>query len=200
MIRVLIAIAVLFAAGQSASADACKEKFLANRMASLEQSPPGLGHIVSEMKGGQTTENEYHSAAWDHGLFKPIKPANMPWTLTYKGAMYNSTDQGKTWKKVHSFDAEKQRALNNETVKKQLASTKNLVCGEETIDGVTYDTFEFDQENTEHAHFTTHDKYWVDRKTGYVVKSTTLLKQGKMETFTTQHWTHKPGLTLPVPN
>lgn len=195
----LLSAAILVAANPAARADACKDRFIENRMASLAAPPPGIGHIVSQTKGGQATENEYWSAAWDHGLFKPIKPANMPWTLTYKGAMYNSTDAGKSWKKVHSFDADKQRAQNNETVKKQLGSAKNVVCGEEEIDGVVHDTFETDQENNEHAHFTTHDKYWVDRKTGYVVKSTTLLKQGNIEMFTTQNWTHRPGLELPVP-
>lgn len=99
----------------------------------------GIGRIVSETKGLKT-ENEYHSAAWDHGLYKPFKPASLPGTLTYTGAMYNSTDQGATWEKAHSFEAKKQRAQHIQTVKEQLDCATNIVCGEDTIDGIVYDT------------------------------------------------------------
>ena len=50
-------------------------------MASLVAPLPGIGRIVSEMKL-QKAENEYHSAAWDHGLIKPIKSASLQWTLS----------------------------------------------------------------------------------------------------------------------
>jgi hypothetical protein len=118
---------------------------------------PGIGRVVSETKGLKT-ENEYHSAAWDHGLYKPFKPANLLWTLTYTGAMYNSTDQGAAWEKAHSFEAKKQRAQHIQTVKEQLTCATNIVCGEDTIDGIVYDTFESDMENHEYAHYTMHDK------------------------------------------
>ncbi len=164
--------AVLITSALPAHADDCRARFIDNRMAYLAAPLPGIGRIVSETKV-QKTENEYHSAAWDHGLFKP---ASLPWTLTYTGAMYNSTNQGATWEKAHCFEAKKQRGQNIQTVKEQLASATNIVCGEDTIDGIVYDTFESDMENHEYAHYTMHDKYWVDRKTGYVVKSTMLPK------------------------
>lgn len=75
-------------------------------------------------------------------MFKPVNPENIPWVLTYQGAMSQSADQGRTWTTVHSFDRDKQHAEAREAIRAQARSATGVVCGTETLDGVVHDTFD----------------------------------------------------------
>ena len=91
-----------------ASADECAGR-VANLVLESLNVKPSRGLMDVEIVGGQKTQNEFLMAAADHTLSRPIVPPNQPWTLTYKGGMYQSSDEGSTWKKVHSFNSEESR-------------------------------------------------------------------------------------------
>ena len=181
-----------------ALADDCRDRVVKLVIDSMTVKP-SQGHLTSEIKGGQSTENTFEIAAWDHMLFKSIKPANAPWTLTYKGAMYQSSDAGKSWRKVHSFDAKEQRAIQVKNVTAQANSARNAVCGEEALNGVMHDVLEADMTYPKPRSFDIHSKYWVNRNTGFVSKAVSRMSSKNFESVTTQTWMPAEGLVLPLP-
>ncbi|MCB1484940.1 MAG: hypothetical protein KDJ17_08625 [Hyphomicrobiaceae bacterium] len=199
MKKATLAICAIFLGSYSAVADDCRERVVFLVMDSMKVRP-SEGHLISEVTGQPKTENLFIAADLDHTLYKSISPANQPWTLTYKGAMYQSSDEGKSWKKVHSFDSEKQRAAIIASVTEQAKSATNAVCGEEELDGVMHDTFEADFSVSKPTKMDMHNKYWRNRETGFVTKSTSRVKVTGAESFTTQTWKFLDKVELPIPD
>lgn len=194
----LIALAATPLAAGAARADACADRFVAV-LTGFDKPRPVESRLVNQMKGQQPTENDFLSASPDHYLVRMTKPKG-PWYLTHDGAMYQSDDDGKSWKKLRSFDKDKQKATNRENVQRQAATVRNAACGEATLDGVKHETLEADTTNTTPTAFEIHTKYWVNRADGnFVTRSETRMVTQAYEVFTVQ--TSKPaeGLKLPVP-
>ncbi|MCB1475861.1 MAG: hypothetical protein H6883_09310 [Rhodobiaceae bacterium] len=198
MKSLLAALLILALSAPAALADDC-----VGRVADILKGSAGrektMAVITTEMKGQKPTVNEFHYAKWDHYMVRMIEPAGQPLTLTHDGAMYQSADEGKSWTKVHSFDKEETRALGQKTVEEQAGSIRNAICGNEELDGKTYDTLEADMTNVSGMKFQIHSKYWVAAD-GFVVKATTLMKADNFESFTTQEWQPAPDMELPLPN
>ena len=198
MREVIVAAALLAGSSHLALADACADKFV-RVLTGFQDMKPTQAHIVSQMKGQKATENDFLSVSADHYLAKPTKPKG-PWILTYDGAMYQSSDQGKSWKKIRSFDKEKQKAASRKSVQAQAATVRNVVCGEEMLNGVKHETLEADTTNLKPAKFEIHTKYWVDRANGdFVTRADTTMKAANYEIVTSQTWQPAAGLTLPKP-
>jgi len=193
----LLATLAVLLTNATARADDCKDR-LVHLIGGSVEARPARGLLKSEIKGGPTSENEFLTMANDHNLFKPIKPANMDWVLTYKGGRYTSSDQGKSWKKVQSFDPDEAQAAARKSVSEQAQSAKNVTCAEGTLDGKTYDTIEAEL-SLPGSPATMHNKYWIDRNADFVVKSTSLTKMQGFESLTTQTWQLADDLSLPTP-
>lgn len=199
MQKALAAVAIVIATALPAAADDCRDRFARYLLATIDARTPGKAHIVTEIKGGPATENEFLFVSQDHHMHKTLKPAGVAWTLTYKGAMYTSSDEGKTWSKKLSFDAAKRRAETEAIMKDQAASARNTKCGEDVIDGRPHDTFDTELGNTKVPGMETQAKYWVDRQSGQTTRSISTMKGGGIESRSTQNWQTVPDLQLPVP-
>jgi len=194
----IVAAALLAGSSQLAFADACADKFV-RVLTGFQTMKPTAAHIVSQMKGQPATENDFLSVSPDHYMAKPTKPKG-PWVLTYDGAMYQSSDEGKTWQKIRSFDKEQQKAASLKSVKAQAETVRNAVCGEAMLNGVKHETLEADTANPAPAKFEIHTKYWVDRGNGgFVTRADTTMKAANFEIVTSQTWKRDDGLTLPKP-
>jgi hypothetical protein len=193
-----LAALLLIVSGLPVLADECRER-VARLVVGSMNVKPSKGHMIYEVKGSDKTESEFVMAAWDHTLYRSIVPADPNLTLTYKGTMFQSSDEGKTWKKLYSYDSESSRAEQVKTVEAQIGSIKNAICGEEEFEGVMHNTLEADMSNPDPYPFEMHNKYWVSRETGFVAKATSLVKQKDSESMTTQTWVQDDGITLPIP-
>jgi hypothetical protein len=189
-----IAASIVPAAAQS---DACRARFTEFHLGSLNRTP-GESRIVTK-SGPAVTENVFLFLSRDHSLLKPVKPASAPWTLTYMGAIYQSSDQGRTWKKISSFDREAQHAQQIASMKQQTQAARDLECDEQKMGGATYDVYEVKLPMIGQPGIETQNVYMVDRATRIAVQSVTQFKSGGLETITTQHWKLAPNLTLPKP-
>lgn len=195
--RLAIAIAMTLAACLPANADACRERFIdlfTNRNATV----PVKIHVTQEIKGGMTTKNYNYQNGPDHWMTEMIEPSNMAWSLVYDNAMFTSSDRGATWQKIRTLDSAHNSADNDKNLRDAAATAKDAVCGTEDIDGISHETVEASYEYVKYK--TAHrDKYWVNPKTGWIAKSTTLTKQAGFESFVTQIIEPAPGLDLPKP-
>ena len=191
------AILLLVSAGPGL-ADDCADKF-AQVLIGSQNMKPAQAHMVSRMKGQRPSESEFLTVSPDHYMTRPTIPKG-PWVLAFNGARYQSSDAGKSWQKIQTFDKDKARADAIKTVKGQAGTVRNAVCGEEELDGVLHETLEADTTNPAPNKFEIHTKYWVNRNAGdFVTRSDTTMKTSTFEMFTTQTWKKAPGLTLPKP-
>ena len=78
-------------------------------------------------------------------------------------------------------------------------TARNAICGEEDLDGTVRLVVEADYDTVSGFKTENHFKYWLDRETGFVVKSTYAMKGEGFESFTTQLVEKAPDLTLPDP-
>ena len=180
-----------------AQANDCRGRFTEFLVGSLNRTP-GESRIVT--KSGKTeSESVFFFVSRDHSLVKPVKPASPQWTLTYMGAIYQSPDQGRTWKKVGSFDREAQHAQQVANMTEQAKAARDLECDVQKMAGATYDVYEVKLPMIGQPGVETQNVYMVDRATRIAVQSVTQFKMGGVETITTQHWKAAPNLTLPKP-
>jgi hypothetical protein len=183
----------------SADDAACAKRIGDLLKRSVSDVRPGRATMTIEMKGAPAMVSEYLLAGPSHGLHKPVSPPSPSWTLTTPGAMFQSTDGGKTWKKVRTFDAAAQKAQTEKTVAAQAQSITEAVCGNEPIDGVAHDKLEATITNPPPGEFKMRNTYWMNSETGFISKTIMRVVSGGPKSVTTQEWTPAPGLKLPKP-
>ncbi len=194
-----IAIVLFFSAWSvPAFSDDCRDRFNAHMTARIENPRQGVSRIISESKGGKPTEGRFTWLARDHYMSQPLKPEKGMWALRWKNTRYMSYD-GKTWKRAGAVDdaAERREAVRVLTAQRDTAT--NLVCGEDTIDGVKHVTFEFDYASPPPSQIRTHEKDWINPKTDITTKSIMTMKGAGFEMTSTQYWKPLNGETLPKP-
>lgn len=190
--------ALLLASTQAALANPCQDRF-AQLLIHGNGDRPSIIRITTEPKGGQVSKNDFFFKATGHWMTVMTEPTNQPVTLAYNNKMYTSSDNGKSWKKVRDMDSEKNRLDNIRNQEANAKTIKNAVCGEELLDGVMHDTVEADFDTVQQYKSSNHYKYWVNRKTGRITKSTYDSKSSGYQSFTTQVIEDAPDLTLPMP-
>ncbi|MEM9471593.1 MAG: hypothetical protein AAGA00_06530 [Pseudomonadota bacterium] len=190
--------AMLLVTAQAAHANPCQERF-AQLLIHGNGDRPSIIRITTEPKGGQVSKNDFFFKATGHWMTVMTEPANQPVTLAYSNKMYTSSDDGKSWKKVRDMDSEKNRLDNIRNQEANAKTIKNAVCGEELLDGVVHDTVEADFDTVQQYKSSNRYKYWVNRDTGRIAKSTYDSKSSGYESFTTQIIEDAPDLTLPTP-
>ena len=197
--KLTFAVSVLLVASVTPGfANPCQEKF-AQLLVHGNGDRPSIIRITTEPKGGQVSKNDFFFKTTGHWMTVMTEPANQPVTLAYNNKMYTSSDNGKSWKKVRDMDSEKNRLDNIKNQEANAKTIKNAVCGEELLDGVMHDTVEADFDTVQQYKSSNHYKYWVNRKTGRIAKSTYDSKSSGYESFTTQIIEDAPDLTLPMP-
>ncbi len=190
--------AIFLASVQPGLAESCQEKF-ARLLIHGNGDRPSVIRITSEPKGGQVSKNDFFFKATGHWMTVMTEPANQPITLAYSNNMYTSSDEGKSWKKIREMDSEKNRLDNIKNQEANAKTIKSAVCGEEMLDGVMHDTVEADFDTVQQYKSSNHYKYWVNRDTGRITKSTYDSKSSGYESFTIQLIEDAPNLTLPMP-
>ena len=194
----LIAAAVALALGaQPALADACLDRFV-KILTDVSEKGPVKIHVTQQYKGAPATENVHYSLSSGHWMTKMLKPANAPWSLGYKGALFTSSDKGKTWRKVRALPMptpeERLKAL-----KKSAKTARNAKCGTETLAGATYDTVEGDYTFQGNMKIEYHHKYWLDPSSGFIHKAVYTFRSRAISGHITQLIERTPTLTLPMP-
>ena len=196
MRMVLSAAALLLALSASALAEDCAERFARLHIWWYENPTSGIARVVAEPKGQPKSDGEMHFVANGHYMLKQFVP-NGGWYLTHDGTTWQSTDEGKSWKKLYSFNQEDTWKAGLETVKQQSSTVRNAVCGKDEVDGELVDTLEVDMTNTVNATFEIHEKVWVRRSDERSVRCEMLTTGLGPDTFTTQTWKQVPELFIP---
>jgi hypothetical protein len=105
MKRTLIASALLLVSAPHGLAETCQEKF-AHLLINGNGEGPVKIHLIQEIKGGKPSTNDFFMVSNGHWMTKMIEPAS-GWVLGYNNKMFQSVNEGMTWKKVRNFDSEK---------------------------------------------------------------------------------------------
>ena len=177
-------------------ADDCRDRFVAYMKDRIANPRAGIGRIISEPKGGKPNEGRMTYLARDHYMYQPVDPDKGMWALRWKNTRYTSYD-GKAWKRAAPVDdaVEKQEGIR--VLTEEMNSAQNLVCGEDTLDGVKHTTFEYDAQTS--SGYQTHTKNWISSKTGLSTKSIVHTKGKGFEDTTTQYWKPAGDAVLPMP-
>ncbi len=194
----LIAAAIVLALGaRPAAADECLDRFV-KILTDVSEKGPVKIRVTRQYKGIPSTENMHFSLNAGHWMSAMIRPANAPWSLGYKGALYTSTDKGKTWKKVREMQAQgPQERLK--ALRENAKTARNARCGQATLDGAPHDTVEGDYTHQQGTETEYHNKYWIRRDTGFIRKAIYTFKSPTITGRTIQLIEKAPGLTLPKP-
>ncbi|MEQ8825554.1 MAG: hypothetical protein RIC14_14395 [Filomicrobium sp.] len=188
---------LLCAATLPAQAETCRATFVRLFTERYGKGPLKI-HVTQEVKGGMTTKNYNYQTGDGDWMSEMIEPAAMQWTLVRDNVMYTSSTKGKSWKKVRKLDDVQSPADVKKNLEKLVSTVENEVCGVEEIDGIAHDTIAADYANTTHK--STHkEKFWVNKKTGWVSKATSHTEHSAYEMLVTQVIEPAPGLTLPSP-
>ena len=191
------AVLALVPGAQPAVADACLDRFV-KILTDVSEKGPVKIHVTQQYKGAPETENVHYSLSGDHWMTQMLKPANAPWSLGYKGALFTSSDKGKTWRKMRAMPMptpeERLKAL-----KKSAKTARNTKCGTEMLDGAIYDTVEGDYTFSGGMKIEYHHKYWITPDTGFIRKAVYTFRSRAISGQVTQFIEKAPGLTLPKP-
>jgi hypothetical protein len=189
---------VLLGPVQTAVADACLEAFVQ----AWTKPRPATGfvkiHITSQIAGQKPTMNyNISDLATGDWLTQMIDPPNMPWSMALGKSMYVSNDKGKSWRK----DRDLEEAHSLEAVRKQVAenmkTAKNAKCGTEDLNGVPHATVE--AEYIAQGNIFMNDKSWLHPQTNHIVKSESVMRQGKFEIKNIQIVEYLTEFTFPKP-
>lgn len=194
----ILALLLIICTG-SAYADSCHSRFVELLVNGNQKVGPVRIHITQEIVGGKTSLNYHHSDGNGNGMTEMIEPAGDPWSLFLGDKMYVSNDKGNNWKYMNSYDAEKSRADTKSALTKDAAKATGISCGEEEFNGTAHEVVEGNYISTMVAGAAIYEKFWVDRQTGWIVKSDRHIKSGGFESNTTQVVELAPDLILPKP-
>ena len=182
---------------QPAMADECLDRFV-KILTDISEKGPVRTHVIQQYKGAPATETYHYNLNAGHWMSEAIKPATGAWSLGYNNILFTSTDKGKTWKKVRVMAGQSQQA-KLKALQENAKTARNAKCGQETLDGVTYDTVEGDYTYLQNMKTEYHNKYWINRDTGFIRKAVYTFKASNFSGQTTQLIEKAPGLTLPTP-
>lgn len=200
MKQIFFAAALMFATSQTSSADQCHDRFSDLLVNGNDYAGPVRLHITQEIVGARTTLNYHYSDGEGNGMTEMIDPVDDPWSLFVGDNMYMSTDKGNTWKFINSFDAEKNRENAKVALSNDLSSATDVKCGEEILDGTSYEIVEGNYIASAINGADIYEKLWVDPTSGWIAKSYRHMRSPAFESKTTQVVEAAPEFVLPTPN
>ena len=162
-------------------------------------SEPVKIHATQKITGGMESKNWNYQDGSGNWMSKSIEPENLPWSLVQGKTMYSSTDKGKSWKKVRTIDAAQSPAETKELLRERAKTARNAKCGNEDLDGVSYEVVEGTYDMLGQFNAEVKDKFWVHPETGYIPKLETRMKTKTFESYTLQLVEPAPNLKLPKP-
>ncbi|MEZ5841377.1 MAG: hypothetical protein R3D02_13435 [Hyphomicrobiales bacterium] len=196
---VVVGLAGVLGQAGTGHAETCEERFARLVVDGYGEAGPVKILAVQEMKGAKPTRNWNYQLAPDHWMSEMIEPENLPWSMVHKSAMFASYDKGKSWQKIRDIDS----AAETEAARKgrlaDIESARNAACGEETFEGVAYETVEGDYTATSTGGYENHHKYWIVPATGWIERAVYRMAGNGFEITTTQTIEKAPDLKLPTP-
>jgi hypothetical protein len=197
-LRLITILCLSMTGASTAQADACLDRFKSILINGNGDEPVKI-HAIQAIKGAPETTNNFYMRGPDHWMTEMLDPAGQPWVLAYNNVMYTSADQGKSWTKLREMDSAQNKDAALEARKENAETAKNAACGQEELDGVTYDTVEADYRVVQALKTDNHNKYWLDTESGYIAKAIYHVKADNFESTITQTMEPAPDLTLPMP-
>ena len=197
--RLLIFTLLYIASLAPAFADACQDRFAQLLVPGNQEVRPVRLHLTQEIVGGKTSLNYHYSDGEGNGMTEMIDPANAPWSLFLGDNMYSSSDKGKNWSFMNSYDAKKSLADTKEKLANDAAKATGVLCAKEEYDGLSHEVVEGNYNSTMVNGAAIYQKFWINPKTGWIVKSYSNLKMAGFESKTTQVVEPYPDLVLPKP-
>lgn len=189
---------VLICSNTVVLANECREKFITIAADATPKGPLKMV-VTSFLNGKKTMKSNFFQLHVDHWLNEGLSPKGMPSTLAYQHSMYNSFDNGKSWKKVGDLDAEKGRREGLKQLMEDVKTTSNATCGEEVIEGVSYNWVEADYNSLKDEKTKYHNKYWTIAKTNWLAKTSSQIINPNYKTLVIQTIEKAPNLSLPTP-
>ena len=175
-------------------ADDCTDRFT---QLVTDRSDKGPVKILAIQQVGDAapTRNYNYQLTPGHWMTEMIEPDTMPWSLTFDGTMFMSTDKGTSWTKVRDLTVAEQ-AQAGAAPSEDIASTvANVACGREDLEGTPHERVEGEYTLYGGRH---RQVFWL-APDGWITKSDIRSDyQGTIMTVT-QHIAKAPGLTLPQP-
>ncbi len=199
MKSVLPSFFILIAATTAASAGPCEERFSQLLLTGNVGQGPVRILINQEIVGGAKTVNYHYGDGNNNGMTEMVDPVDMPWSLFLGDKMYSSSDKGKSWSFVNSYDAEKARAEMQAALTSDAAEATGVLCGEESVDGVNYEVVEGSYKSSMSAGAGISQKYWINKNSGWITKTFMHIKMTGFESMSTQVIEPWPDLVLPEP-
>ena len=182
-----------------AFANPCHDRFAELLVPGNQKTGPTRLHITQEIVGGQTSLNYHYSDGKGNGMTEMIDPADQPMSLFLDDNMYSSTDKGKSWSFMNSYDAKKSLADMKKNLTNDAAKATGVLCGREEYKGALHEVVEGNYKSTMVSGSQIYQKYWINEQTGLMVKSYSHLKGNGFESKTTQVIEPYPELKLPNP-
>lgn len=199
MKRLLAGFCLLLLTASAGTAGECEDRFSELLINGNADQGPVRIHITQEIVGGQTTINYHYSDGKFNGMTEMIDPVDMPWSLFIGDKMYMSNDKGKSWSFMNSYDAKKGRADMKVAMTKDAGEASEIVCGQEVVDGVSYETVEGNYKSSMINGAAIFQKYWVNAASGWIEKSFMHTKMSGFESKTMQVIEPYTDFVLPKP-
>lgn len=197
MSRLFLAALCASVAALPAAAETCEETFVRLLVGGNSVGPVKI-HVTQQIAGAPASTNWSYQVTPDHWMTEVIEPAGQPWVLAYADVMYTSADKGETWTKLRDIDSAGNADGAKAAMAENAATTRNAVCGEEELDGVTLQTVAADFDMLQNFRTENHHTYWVDPD-GFIVKAVYEMKASNFQSVTTQLIERAPDLSLPTP-
>ncbi len=198
MKKTLLVLALFSNIIQPAHAETCREQFIKIFAPDEKSQKSFRSYNTATINGENEQKFNIFSIGDDHILSQALVPV-APWSLIYNQQMFISNDKGTSWNKVRDLPAKEldEAALAAKTT--GLAKIGNEECGTEVYDGKDAYTVQADLDVTPEAPFKTTIKFWMDKETGNMLKSTTNTIMPGSNHFVTQIIEQAPDLVLPTP-
>ncbi len=189
---------MVFCITQPVYAETCREHFI-RIFAPVDKSPTAVRtYNTATTNGANEQKFNLFSIGNDHVLSQALVPV-APWSLIHNKKMFISNDEGKSWIKVRDLPDNTTAEAALAAKATALAKIGNEECGTDTYEGIEADTVQADLDTTPEAPFKTTIKFWMDKKNGDMLKSTTNVKMPGSNYFATQIVEQAPDLVLPTP-
>jgi hypothetical protein len=195
-----VAASISFAAMPAHADDAaCMARFKELLSRINDKVGPVRIHTFSE-SAGYKSEGYFYSAGDGSidGMSEPIEPKGGMWSLFRGNKMWFSND-GKKWQFGRVMDAASDPEAVKQSLKKNAETASKTRCGEQELDGVTYEVVEGEYVNSMAQNAVTQEKWWVRKENGFVTRHEATSNGAGGKFYSLQIIEAWPDLKLPSP-
>ena len=191
-------LALFFGITQPAFAETCRDHFIRIFAPDEKSQRSFRTYNTATINGKNEQKFNVFSIGKDHILSQALVPV-APWSLVYNKQMFISNDKGNSWTKIRDLPENEINETTIATKTAALAKIGNEICATEIHDGKETVTIQADLDTTPDAPFKTTVKFWIEKDTDNIVKSTTNTIMPGTNHLVTQIFESAPDLVLPTP-